>query len=117
MFQLTPLIVRWPVTSSEKSILSLERVMIAEEEVRGALLCMQDFVRSPHFSHGNFFSDSGIAMLAEFAAICDRITSSAIFEPWSHLETACCSQVVAEVCACVNWAADRRVAGKDSQEL
>ena len=108
MFQLTSLIVRGPVTSSETFIVSLKRVMIAKEEVRGALLCVHDFVRSPHFTRRNFVSDSGIAVLAEYAAICDSITSSAVFEHWSHVETACCSQVVAEVCACVNWAVDRR---------
>ena len=90
--------------------------MIREDEVRGALLCVQDFVRSPHFTQRNFFSDSGVTMLAESAAICDTITNSAMFEPWSHVETATRSQVVAEVCACVNLAVDRRRAVKDSQE-
>ena len=90
--------------------------MICEDEVRGALLCVQDFVRSPHFTQGSFFSDSGIDMLAESAAICDSITNSAVFEPWNHVETASRSQVVAEFCACVNQAVDRRRAVKDSQE-
>ena len=72
--------------------------MICEGEVRGALLCVQDLLRRPHFTQRNFFSDSGIATLAESAAICDSIVSSALFEPWSHVETASCSQVVAEVC-------------------
>ena len=81
--------------------------MICEKEKRGALLCVQDFVRSPHFTQRSFFSESGIAMLAESAAICDSITKSAVFEPWSPVETASCSQVVAEVCACVNQAVDR----------
>ena len=90
--------------------------MICGDEVRGALLCVQDFVRSPHFTQRNFFSDSGVTMLAESAAICDSITNSAVFEPWSHVETVSRSQVVAEVCACVNQAVDRRRAVKDSQE-
>ena len=90
--------------------------MICGDEVRGALLCVQDFVKSPHFSQRNFFSDSGVAMLAESAAICDNITNSAVFEPWSHLQTASCSQVVAQVCACVKKAVDRRRAVTDSQE-
>ena len=77
---------------------------------------MPDFVKSPHFTQRNFFSESGVAMLAESAAICDSITSSAIFEPWSHLETLSCSQAVTEICACVNQAVDRRKAVKDSQE-
>ena len=90
--------------------------MICEDEVRGALLCMQDFVKNPHFTQGNFFSHSGIAMLSESAAISDSIRSSAVFQPWSHAETSICSQVVAEVCACVNQAVDRRMAVRDSQE-
>ena len=90
--------------------------MICEDEVRGAPFCVLNFVRSPHFTQRNFFSDSGIALLTESAAICDSITNSAVFEPWSHLENASCSQVVAEVFACVNQAVDRRRAVKDSQE-
>ena len=91
--------------------------MIREDEVRGALLCVQDFVRSPHFTQRNRFSYSGVTMLAESAAICDSITNIAAFEPWSHVEeTASHSQVVAEVCVCVNQAVDRRRAVKDSQE-
>ena len=73
-------------------------------------------MRSPHVTQRNFFSDSGVTMLTESAAVCDSITNSAVFEPWSHVETASCSQVVAEVCACVNQAVERRRAVKDSQE-
>ena len=80
------------------------------------VLCVKKFVRSPHFTQTDFFSDSGITMLAESAAICDRIKSSAVFEPWSHVETPSRSQVVTEVCACVNQAVDRRRAVKFSQE-
>ena len=90
--------------------------MICEDEVRGALLCVQHFVQIPHFTQRRFFSDSGIAMLAESDAVCDSITNSAVFEPWSHVETASRSQVVAEVCACVNKAVDCRMAVKDPQE-
>ena len=88
--------------------------MICKNEVRGALLCVQNFVKSLHFTQRNLFSDSGATMLAESAAICDSMTNSAVFEPWSQVETASRSQVVAAVCACVNQAVDRAV--KDSQE-
>ena len=81
--------------------------------MRGALLCVQDAVRSPHFTQRNFFSDSGVT---DSAAICNSITISAVCEPWSHVEAASRSQVVAEVCACVNQAVDRRRAFKNSQE-
>ena len=90
--------------------------MISGDDVRGALLCVQVFVRSPRFTQRNFFSDSGIAMLTELAAICDRMISSAVFEPWSHMETTSRSQVVSEVWVCVNWAVDQRRAVKISQE-
>ena len=46
----------------------------------------------------------------------DRITRSAVFEPWSHVESKSRSQVVADVCGCVNEALDRRRLVKDSQE-
>ena len=115
-FQLTALIVRGPVTCGGRFIIKLDRVMICADEVQSAILCVQDFVRSPHFTQRNFFSDSGIAMLAESAAISDRITHSAVFEPSSHVETTSHSQVVADVCGCVNEALDRRRVVKDSQE-
>ena len=55
-------------------------------------------------------------MLAESAAISDKITHSAVFEPWRHVETTSCSQVVADVCGCGDEALDRRRVVKDSQE-
>ena len=90
--------------------------MISEDELHGALLCVQDFVRSPHFTQRNFFSDSGVTIMTESAAICDSITNSAPFEPWSHVESASRSQVVAEAFGCVNRAVERRRVVKDSEE-
>ena len=76
MFQLTALILRGSLTSGEKLVFNLEPVMNDEYEVREALLRLQDFVfvRSAHFSQRNFFSDSGVAVLAESVAVCDSIT-------------------------------------------
>ena len=116
VFQLTALFVRGPVTCSGRFIVKLDRVMICEDEVHSAILCVQDFMRNPFFTQRNFFSDSGIAMLAESASISDRITHSAIFEPWSHVETISRFQVVADVCGCVNEALNRRRVVKDSRE-
>ena len=116
VFQLTALIVRGPVTCGGRFIINLDRVMICEDEVQSAILCVHDFVRSPHFTQRSFFSDSGTAMLTESAVISDRITHSAVFEPWGHVETTSRSQVVADVCGCVTEALDRRRMVKDSQE-
>ena len=94
-------IVHRPVTSAENFSSSLGRVMICEDEVRGALLCVQDFVRSPFFTQQQFVTASHVVVFCG---------------PWSHVETAFRSQVVAEVCGCANQAADWRMAVKDSQE-
>ena len=104
------------MTCGGRLINILDRVMIWADEVHSAIFCVQGFVRSPHFIQRIFFSDSGIAMLAESAANSDRITQSGVFEPWSHVETTFCSQVVAEVCGCVTQALDRLRAVNDSQE-
>ena len=107
---------RGPVTCEGRFLINLDRVMICADEVHSAILCVQDFVRSLHFTQRNFFSDSGIAMLAESAAVSDRITHSAVFERWTHVETMYRSQMVADVCGCVSQNMDRRRAVKDSQE-
>ena len=78
--------IRGPPTHGENFIVSLSRVAIKEEEVRGVLLCVQDFVRSPHFTQRSFFSESGLTMLSESVATADSITSSPVYAPWSVVE-------------------------------
>ena len=75
VFQLTTLVICGPPTHGEKFIISVDCVAIKEEEVRGVLLCVQDFVRSPHFTQRSFSSESGLTMLSELVAIADSITS------------------------------------------
>ena len=60
--------------------------MIAEYQVCGALLCVQDFIGSPHFSQRFLFSDYSVAILSEFAAISDSITTTAVCESWANVE-------------------------------
>ena len=55
-------------------------------------------------------------MLTESAAMSDRITHRAVFEPWRHVETTSRCQVVADVFGCVSESLDRRRMLKDSQE-
>ena len=50
VFHLTELVIRGPAIRGEMFIIKFDRVAIKEEEVRGVLLCMQNFVRSPHFT-------------------------------------------------------------------
>ena len=55
-------------------------------------------------------------MLTKSMAISDSITTNAVYEPWSHVQTPSRSKVIAEVCASVNRAAARRMAVQESQE-
>ena len=81
IFQLTTLVISGPATHGEKFIISLDRVTIKEEEVRGVLLCVQDFVRSPRFTQRSFFAESGWTMLLQSVAIADSFTSSPVYAP------------------------------------
>ena len=108
--------IRRPATHGEKFFISLDRVAVEEEEVRGVLLCVQGFVRSPHFTERNFFSESGLKMLCESVAIADSIRSSPVFAPWSVLESACASQVITDLCACWDQVVLRRCTAKDTSE-
>ena len=67
--------------SYEAFTINLDRFAINKEEVRGVLLCVQDFVRNPHLTQRNFFSETELAMLSESIAIADSISSSPVYAP------------------------------------
>ena len=77
-------------TQGEEFTIKLDRVAIKKEEMRGVLLCVQDFTRSPHFTQRNFFPETGLTMLSESVAIADSITSNPVYAPMD-----CCG-----VCIC-----------------
>ena len=116
IFQLTTLVIRGPATHGEQFIFGLECVTIKGEEVRGVLLCLQDFVRSPHFKQRNCFSETGLTMLVEFFGIADSITSIPVYASWSVLESAFASQVITDLCACWDRVVLRRRTANDSSE-
>ena len=113
---MTTLVIRGPSTHGEKFKICLDRVAIRGEEVRGVLLCVQDFVRSPHFTQRIFFSESGLTMLSESVDIADSITSSPVYAPWSFVESASASQVITDLCACWDRVLLRRRSAKDTSE-
>ena len=106
----------WSSTQCEDFTISLDRVAINKEEVRSVLLCVQDFVRSPHFTQRNFFSETGLTMLSESVAIADSIASSPVYAPWSVVASASASQVIADMCACWDRLVLRRRSAKDTSE-
>ena len=116
VFQLTTLVIRGSSTKCEEFTINLDRVAIKKEEVRGVLLCVQDFVRSPHFTQRSFFSETGLSMLSESVAIADSISLSPVYAPWSVVASASASQVISDLCACWDRLVLRRHAAKDTSE-
>ena len=108
--------IRGSSTHCEDFTINLDRVAIKKKEVRGVLLCVQDFFRSPHFTQWKFFSETGLTMLSESVAIADSITSSPVYAPWSVVASASASQVIADMCACWDRVLLRRRSAKDTSE-
>ena len=108
--------IRGPATRGEKNNVSFDRVAIKAEEVHGALLCVLDFVWSPHFTQRSFLSESGLRMVSESVAIADSIMSSPVYAPWSILEVACAGQVITDLRACWDQVVLRRRTAKDTSE-
>ena len=106
----------WSSTQCEDISISLDRVAINKEEERGVLFCVQDFVRSRHFTQRNFFSETGLSMLSESVAIADSNTSSPVFAPWSVVASASASQVISDLCACWDRVVLRRRFARDTSE-
>ena len=94
VLQFFTFVIRSPATCGENYFVSLDRIAIKEEEVRGVLLCVQDFVQSAHFTQRKLSSDS------ESVTIADSIKSSPVYAPWSFVESACASQVITDQLAC-----------------
>ena len=116
VFQLTALALRGPLPSGEKFTVCLDRVAIPENIVRGVLLCVQDFVRDPVFTQRSFFSETGVEVLSEAAAISDSITSSSVYVPWSTVESESSARIIADLKTCFEKAVERRRVVKDTSE-
>ena len=116
VFQLTALALREPLPSGEKFTVKLDWVAIREDIVRGVLLCVQDFVRDPDFTQRSFFSETGVELLSEAAAISDSITSSSVYVPWSAVETESSARIISDLKACFEKAVERRRVVRDTSE-
>ena len=94
---------------------SLNGVAVSHEKVKGALACVQDFVRHPLFTQRNFFSETGISMLntAVTAAYADRRSSK--FNPWGAIGVEV-DPVIADLRSCREKIVSRTNAVKDTRE-
>ena len=55
-------------------------------------------------------------MLSESLALADSIRSTSVHALWSHVETACTSQIASDLRACIDRASFRQSAANDTNE-
>ena len=89
---------------------------LREDIERDVLLCVQDFVRDPVFTQRSFFSETGVEMLSEAAAISDSITSSSLYVPWSAVEIESPGRIISDLNTCFEKALECRCVVKDTSE-
>ena len=94
---------------------SLNGVAIDPEQVKGAVACVQDFVRHPLFTQRNFFSETGIRMLNSAVTAADAVRNSSTFDPWGAIGVEAVP-VIADLKSCREKVVSRRKAAKDTWE-
>ena len=57
-------------------------VPIDHEKVKGAVACVQAFVRHPLFTQRKFFSETGISKLNTAVTAADAVRHGSEFDPW-----------------------------------
>ena len=94
---------------------SLDGVAIDHEKVKGAVACVQDFVRHPLFTQRSFFSETGISMLNTAVTAADAVRNSNRFDPWGAINVTA-GPVIADLKSCREKILSQRKAVKDTRE-
>ena len=94
---------------------SLNGVAIDHEKVKGAVACVQDFVRHPLFTQRSFLSETGISMLNTAVTAADAVRNSARFNPWGAIDVEA-GPVVADWKSYREKVMSQRKAMKDTRE-
>ena len=94
---------------------SLNGVAIDHEKVKGAVACVQDFVRHPFFTQRSFFSETGISMLNSAVTAADAVRNSARFDPWGAIDVEA-GPVFSDLNSCREKVMSQRKAMKDTRE-
>ena len=94
---------------------SLDGVAIDHEKVKGAVACVQDFVRHPSFTQRSFFSETGISMLNTAVTAADAVRNSARFDPWGAIDVEA-GPVIIDLKSCREKFLSQRKAVKDTRE-
>ena len=107
--------VRGPFELHPVFTVSLDGVAIGHEKVKGAVACVQDFVRHPSFTQRSFFSDTGISMLNNAVTAADAVRNSDRFNPWGAIDVKA-GPVIADLKSCREKILSQRKAVKDTRE-
>ena len=94
---------------------SLDGVAIDQEKVKGAVACVQDFVRHPSFTQRSFFSETGIGMLNNAVTAADAVRNSAHFDPSGTIGVEA-GPVIIDLKLCREKILSQRKAVKDTRE-
>ena len=94
---------------------SLGGVAIDHEKVKGAVACVQDFVRHPLFTQRSFFSETGISMLNTAVTAADAVRNSDRFDPWGAIGVEA-GLIIADLKSCRKKILSQRKAVKDTRE-
>ena len=86
-----------------------------QPQIKGAVACVQDFVRNPHFTQMNFFSETGISMLNTAVTAADAVRNSARFDHWGVFGVEA-SPVIADLKSCREKFVSWRKAVRDTRE-
>ena len=115
IYQLTALVVKSPSDFHPVFTVSLNGVAIDHEQVKGAVACVQNFVRQPLFTQRSFFSETGISMLNTAVTAADAVQNNARFDPWRAIGVEA-GPVIADLKSCREKIVSRRKAVKDARE-
>ena len=77
---MTALVVKDPSELQPLFTVSLNVLAIDHEQVKGAVACVQEFVRHALFTQRNFFFETGIRMLNTAVTAADAVRKSATFD-------------------------------------
>ena len=107
--------VRGPSELHPLLTVSLNGVAIDHEKLKGAVACVQDFVRHPLFTQRSFFSETGISMLNTAVTAADAVQNNARFDPWGATDVEA-GPVIAVLKSCREKVMSQRKAMKDTRE-
>ena len=95
--------------------MSLNGVAMDHEKVKGAVACVQNFVRHPLFTQRSFFSETGISMLDTAVTAADAVRNSSKFDLWGDNGVEA-GPVIADLNSCREKIVSRRKAVGETRE-